>query len=406
MSTFVIEGARAVLPGGLARVQLLVEDGRIAALDAAAGGAPAIDARGLIVAPAMVDIHGDAFERQVMPRPGVYFPVGAAILDTDRQLAVNGIATAYHALTLSWEPGLRSVARGAEFAAVLAEMAPRLTVENRLQLRWETFAFEALELLAQLFAAGPRPALAFNDHTSMALRAFGVAMQERAFEHAPDFAVAALDDPRLRQRCAGNARRAGLSENAYVARLAEVWERRDAVAPTIARVAGMAAVAGVPMLSHDDTRAETRAFYRGLGARIAEFPMTAAVAEAAKAAGDSVVFGAPNVVRGGSHVGSPSAGDMIEAGLCDILASDYFYPAMLAAVARLVAERGLALEAVWPLVAANPARACGLSDRGEIAPGQRADLLLLDWPEGKLPAVRATFSAGRLAYGTEGLAPR
>ncbi len=64
----------------------------------------------MMLAPAMVDIHGDAFERQLMPRPGVMIPTDAALLETDRQLAANGIATAYHALTLSWEPGLRSVA--------------------------------------------------------------------------------------------------------------------------------------------------------------------------------------------------------------------------------------------------------------------------------------------------------
>ena len=90
------------------------------------------------------------------------------------------------------------------------------------------------------------------------------------------------------------------------------------------------------MLSHDDTQHETRDFYRALGARVAEFPMRTPVAARARASGDSIIFGAPNVVRGGSHIGSPSAADMIEDGLCDALASDYYYPAMLASVARLV----------------------------------------------------------------------
>ncbi|MDX1729628.1 MAG: alpha-D-ribose 1-methylphosphonate 5-triphosphate diphosphatase, partial [Aurantimonas coralicida] len=35
-----------------------------------------LDAEGLLVLPGIVDIHGDAFERQIMPRPGVRFDVG------------------------------------------------------------------------------------------------------------------------------------------------------------------------------------------------------------------------------------------------------------------------------------------------------------------------------------------
>jgi alpha-D-ribose 1-methylphosphonate 5-triphosphate diphosphatase len=92
---------------------------------------------------------------------------------------------------------------------------------------------------------------------------------------------------------------------------------------------------------------------------------------------------------------------MLTRGLCDILASDYFYPAMLTAVARLVAD-GHALPAVWNLVAANPAQAMGLTDRGVIAPGKRTDLLLLDGPEGGPPSPRLTLVAGRTAYAATG----
>lgn len=97
----IFEGAEVILPDTVARVSVRVEDGRITGIDCAADGARRIDARGLVLAPALVDIHGDAFERQLMPRPGVFFPLDLALLETDRQLAANGIATAYHALTLS-----------------------------------------------------------------------------------------------------------------------------------------------------------------------------------------------------------------------------------------------------------------------------------------------------------------
>jgi alpha-D-ribose 1-methylphosphonate 5-triphosphate diphosphatase len=89
---------------------------------------------------------------------------------------------------------------------------------------------------------------------------------------------------------------------------------------------------------------------------------------------------------------------MISAGLCDILASDYYYPALLLAIARLQKDLGWGLAQLWPLVAQNPARALGLTDRGVIAQGQRADLVLIEWPEGGTPVARMTWAAGALAY--------
>jgi alpha-D-ribose 1-methylphosphonate 5-triphosphate diphosphatase len=160
----------------------------------------------------------------------------------------------------------------------------------------------------------------------------------------------------------------------------------------------MGRAAGAPMLSHDDTQPETRAYYRALGAGIAEFPMREAVARETIGHAGGVVLGAPNVMRGGSHIRSLSAADMIEAGLCDILASDYAYPAMLAAAGRLVAEKRADLTRAWATISSNPARALGLDDRGDIAPGKRADILLVDWPPDAAPAARLTLSGGRIAY--------
>jgi alpha-D-ribose 1-methylphosphonate 5-triphosphate diphosphatase len=399
-----IEGAMAVFPDGVRRADLTVCEGLIAAIDAPApADGERIDARGLLLAPAFVDIHGDGFERQIMPRPGVMIPIAAAMLETDRQLACNGIATACHALTLSWEPGLRSVATGEAVSAALAEQAPRLTVDNWLQLRWETFCSEALPLIARALAAPRPPAIAFNDHTTMALLHPGTALQDRPFDHDPAYPLADTTSAAFFAKMAPRAARALMQPDAYIARLMEVWQRRDGVPDMIAQVAAMGRAAGVPMLSHDDSRPETRVWFRGHGARISEFPMTLATARAARAAGDRIVFGAPNAARGGSHLGSPGARDMIAAGLCDILASDYHYPALLAAVARLHADGAGGLARLWPLVSTNPAQALGLNDRGWIAIGLRADLLLVDWPgltAGGVgpPAVRLTLSGGRTAY--------
>lgn len=395
-----IVGASVITADDVVETDVLVEDGVIASVGTSDPGKREIDGRGRYLAPAMVDIHGDAFERQVMPRPNVFFPMEAALLDTDRQLAANGIATAYHALTLSWEPGLRSVDRGRDLIRGIAALQDRLTVENRVQLRWETFAFEAIDLMEETLDGDLTPSIAFNDHTSMSMRAFDVPVQERAFEQSPDFSVASLDDDRMRKRSAGNAKRSGLTEDEYIALLSSVWERRGEVGAAIEKVAALGRAAGAPMLSHDDTRVETRNYYRELGAATSEFPMTVEVANEARAEGDHIVYGAPNAVRGGSHIGSPSAADMVERGLCDVLASDYFYPSMLAGVARMYREGRAPLPDLWSLVSSGPAKASGLDDRGEMLPGKRADLVLLDWPESATPAVTLTMCAGRIAYAT------
>ena len=396
MQTF--EGATVYLPGEIAETNVTIAEGRIVEVGDATQG-EVIDARGLILAPALIDVHGDAFERQVMPRPGVYFPMETAVLETDRQLATNGIATTYHSITLSFEPGLRSVDRGREMMQAIRDLAPRLLVENRIQLRWETFAFEALDTIDWALDAPLTPSLAFNDHLSMSMRSFDTKIQDRQFEHSPEYVLADPHDPRLATvRQEKHASRAGLAIDDYMALIQRVWARRPDVPGAMQALADKARAMGVPKLSHDDTHADTRLHYRGLGATVAEFPMTMRPIEDARAHGDTIIFGAPNAVRGGSHIGSLAAGDMVEAGLCDALASDYYYPAMLAAVDRLDREKRADRLSLWSLVSAGPARAMRLFDRGEIAVGKRADLVLVDWPDGHTPAIQGTWVAGRAAY--------
>ncbi len=395
---FTFEGARVYLPGEIAETNVTIDQGEIAEIGGPTQG-DVIDARGLVLAPALIDVHGDAFERQVMPRPGVFFPMETAVLETDRQLAANGIATTYHSITLSYEPGLRSVARGREMMQAIRDLAPRLTVENRIQLRWETFAFEALETLDWAMDAPLKPSLAFNDHLSMAMRSDDTGIQERLFEHSPDFAVMDLNDAALfEKRYRKHTERSGLDYDDHKKLVHEVWDRRADVVSTLQTVAGKARAKGIPMLSHDDTQAETRKFYHDLGATTSEFPMTMGPVDAARAQGDMIIFGSPNAVRGGSHIGSLGAADMVEAGLCDMLASDYYYPAMLAAVDRLDREKRADRLALWSLISSGPARAMGLADRGDISVGKRADLVLVDWPKGQTPAIQGTWVAGRCAY--------
>ena len=398
MTAELIEGARLILDDRIETASVRIEDGLITGIDVARDGAAVVPGAGRLLAPAFVDIHGDAFERQLMPRPGVTVDTEAALLETDRQLAANGIATAYHALTLSWEPGLRSVMTGWQVVRALDLLRPRLTADNRIQLRWETFCPEAEPLIRHVLAGPDRPSLAFNDHTSAALLHPDLALHDRPFDQVADYPVTDLSADGFLRKMADRAKRAHMTTAEFVSLIASIWAQRADVPGHIDRIAALARAQGAPMLSHDDSQTETRSYYRALGAKVAEFPMHERVFLAAKEAGDPIVLGAPNAMRGGSHLGSPGAADMIARGLCDILASDYYYPAMLGAMVRLHADRVAPLSALWTLVSRNPADAMGLTDRGRIASGLRSDLVLLDWPDGQAPAPVRTWVSGRGGY--------
>jgi len=365
-----ITGGRVLAGDRLEEGELALEDGHIAA--AASPGARRFDAGGLLVLPGLVDIHGDAHERCLQPRPGVSFPAALALRDAVAQLLAAGITTAYLGVTLSWEPGLRSLEAWRSLMAALEAARPSVPLDLRVHLRFEADNLDALPDALTDIAAGRVHLLGFNDHTPPILRR--------------------MDDAKQVAKYAG---RAGVAPEEYRALVARVAARRDAVPATRERLAAAAAAAGLPMLSHDDATLEDRSLYRGLGARICEFPMAELVAEDARAHGEAVVMGAPNVVRGGSHLGWASAAPLAERGLVTVLASDYHWPAMLES-AFVMARRGvLDLPAAWALVSANPAAAAGLADRGALLPGRRGDVVVVD-PTG--PTLVATFCAGRPAF--------
>ncbi|MGE0223298.1 MAG: alpha-D-ribose 1-methylphosphonate 5-triphosphate diphosphatase [Acetobacteraceae bacterium] len=373
-----IENGRVLLPGaGLQPVDVRISDGRIVAMESGSAGGTRLDATGLLVLPGIVDIHGDAFERQLQPRPGVDFPAELALRDTEAQLLANGITTAFHGVTLSWEPGLRSLTAWRAILEALA--AGRWTCDMRVHLRWEAYNLDALDIAIADIEAGRVHLLAFNDHTPPILKK--------------------IKDPVVGAKYSD---RAGMTLDAFRALADDVGKRAEAVPAALDRIGAAARAAGIPIASHDDDALSVRDAFRARGARICEFPMAEEVGQAARSAGDFVVMGSPNVVRGRSHLGWASAAVMAEAGICNVLSSDYFYPAMLRA-AMILAGRGvLDLEQAWGLISANPAAAAGLDDRGAIAPGLRGDVLLVD-PDGK--RVVATIVQGRIAYlGAEGAA--
>ena len=109
-------------------------------------------------------------------------------------------------------------------------------------------------------------------------------------------------------------------------------------------------------------------------------------------------MGAPNVLRGGSHIGLVGAADLIAEGLCDVLVSDYFYPALLCAPFRLARDGVCGLTDAWRLISINAAHAAGLQERGALAPGMRADVAIIDDSVDDAPRVAVTLVAGQPAF--------
>jgi alpha-D-ribose 1-methylphosphonate 5-triphosphate diphosphatase len=367
MTGMTLTGGQVLRAGALVRGDLHLDNGVFAER---VGPGRAFDATGLLVLPGIVDIHGDAFERQMQPRPSVAFDPVFALAETERQLLGCGITTAYHSVTLSWEPGLRGIAA---WRALLAALASRpWSCDMRIHLRWEAFNLDALDEVLGDIEAGRVHLVAFNDHMAAILKKLG-----NPFEAA---------------KYAG---RAGM-ENAAFAELAHrVADRTAEVPAALDRIAALCRAKSIPMASHDDETVAMRTEFAARGALICEFPVTDEVGRFARTRGDAIVMGSPNVVRGGSHLGWTSAALSAEAGICSVLTSDYYYPCLLAAPFVLAARGILDLARAWALVSANPAAAARLSDRGRIAAGLRADLVLVD-PVTRDPV--ATFVAGQPTF--------
>lgn len=374
MRAFRLVNCRILAPEGIVEnAELAVEDGMVRGIGE--GAAPTIDMEGMLVAPGIVDLHGDAFERQIMPRPGVFFDTGLALIESDRQLLANGITTAYHALTWSWEPGLRGAERARETAGKLARLRARLGCDTKLHLRWEVFNLDAADEALEWIESGAVDLLAFNDHTP------GMVKGTRGLAHA-----------------AKTAERTGLPAEDFAKLLDRVWARRDAVPAANEKLADAARTRGIPMASHDDRDPADRLQWRELGCTLCEFPLTAETARMARDGGDHVLMGAPNALRGHSHLGLISAESTVRSDDCRVLTSDYYYPALPQAPFALVRRGAAELPAAWALVSSGPADAAGLHDRGRLRPGARADIVAIDDRSGPYPAIRSVYVAGRRVH--------
>jgi alpha-D-ribose 1-methylphosphonate 5-triphosphate diphosphatase len=372
---------RVVLPDAVIdRGSVRVEDGRIAEVVEYVVEPAAVHGDGLLLMPGFVDMHGDMIEREVEPRPSVRMPMELGLRDLDRRLAVAGVTTAYAALSFSPNSAyghLRSFEHTSAVIRALREHGDRLLVDHRVHARFEITFPKALSVIETLIAEGSVDLISLNDHTPGQGQYRDI---ERFVERI------AVEKGLTRDKAAETVAR----------RIEERAQPAEVLTRTLEAIAATCAAHGVAVASHDDDTPEKVALMQRLGVSISEFPVTVEAAAEARARGLATAMGAPNALRGQSYSGNLSAREAHAAGLLDMLASDYHPSAILPAVLALAPQDPAGLPGAVRLATLNPARALGLADRGAIAPGQRADLVIAD--DTGIGHVRATLRGGRKIY--------
>ena len=150
---------------------------------------------------------------------------------------------------------------------------------------------------------------------------------------------------------------------------------------------------------HDDDSEEKLDIIEGMGIRITEFPVNLETAASAFKRNMHILYGAPNVLRGGSTGGNLSALEAIKAGYGGVLCSDYAPMSMIHAIFALE-KAGVPLHEAVNMASLNPARAAGVgASTGSLEAGKQADLIVVD-PSDEVPRVLKTFVDGKEVYST------
>ena len=358
MSEQIFTNAKVVSPDSVFDGTVVVKDGLIA--DVAPGRSRAtgsIDLEGDYLLPGLVEIHTDNLERNIAPRPRVRWPMLSAALAHDSQIVSAGITTVFDALAVGTtredNPLRLEILSDSIETIAEAKRHGLLKADHLVHLRCEV-TFPGVIELFERFEDEPLVALvSLMDHTPgqrqfATLESFKNYYREwRGYDDGQLEALVLERQTDHAEHAARNRRR--LSERSLA--------RRHHLA------------------SHDDATHAHIEEAVSLGVTIAEFPTTVEAAEAARAAGLKTVAGAPNVVRGASHSGNISASELARLGLLDGLSSDYMPVSLLHAAFVLNQRLGVDLAQAVSIVSANPADMVGLTDRGRIAPGLRADLV-------------------------------
>lgn len=359
MAEHIFTNARIVTAEQVIDGTLVVENNLIKSVDTGHCSAPsAHDCEGRYIIPGMVELHTDNMERHLKPRPKSYWPTDSAIMNHDREIAGAGITTVFNALYVgdSNDDGRSpDTTRDACDAVRQARDTGHLKVDHLLHLRCEVSVGKLLDFLHPLLENELAQLISVMDHTPgqrqfVSLEAYATYYQGKYNLNDAEFARFIQDKTEQQKLYSEPNRRA----------VVKIAHEHD-----------------IHLASHDDATVAHVDEAIEDGVSIAEFPTTVEAARASHNAGLAVLMGGPNLVRGKSHSGNASARDFADLGLLDIISSDYVPASMLhAALAMEHHLDSVELPDAVNMVSKTPAEHVGLTDRGELAPGKLADLVV------------------------------
>ena len=376
--SYCLTNARVVTPDSVLEGGVRIEGDRIAAIGSEVTperGDDVVDADGQYLLPGLIDLHGDDIEGHLQPRNGARMDTAMALGAADRSNVAAGITTKYHAIAFENDP---DEGRTTELAAELTEAiesADSWMADHRIHVRCEVTQDEAVEAAIRDMQRDAVDLVSVMSHVPgkgqfADVEAFK-AYYETSDRHTVEEAERFIEE------------RTSMSND-------EIRDRVD-------RVIEQAHEDGVVTASHDDEDPQEVERLHDSGVDIAEYPITLDTAKRANELGMTTVMGAPNLVRGESQWGNLTSMATIEAGVLDVLCVDYHPMSLLAAP---FVETGEPLPDRVARVTKNPADAVGLSDRGRIEEGARADIVLVDTAE--TPTVTRAFVDGQAVYLAEG----
>lgn len=373
---YVLSNARIVLAEDVVDGAVLVRDGMIADVSRGSSLPGADDLGGDYLIPGLVELHTDHLEGHYAPRPWVRWNPVAAVLAHDAQLASSGVTTVLDALRIGMDYDAElKIDDMVRLAGAIEEgvAADRLRADHFIHLRCEVSAPDCIDAFSMLERNGRVRLASLMDHAPGQRQFRDLDTYKTIFKrkmNVPDAVFDAFCERRIAQS------REHAQQNRQT--VAEICRGK-----------------GIVLASHDDATVEHVEEAIAGGIRIAEFPTTMEAAKASHCAGLSVLMGAPNVVRGGSHTGNVAARELAESGYLDILSSDYIPFSLIHAAFRIGSlVDGLTLSGAIAMVSRNPAVAAGFEDRGEIAVGKRADMVRVRL-DGDVPVVRSVWREGR-----------
>ncbi|MEO1693460.1 MAG: alpha-D-ribose 1-methylphosphonate 5-triphosphate diphosphatase, partial [Cyanobacteria bacterium J06631_6] len=280
----------------------------------------------------------------------------------------------FYSITDSYEPGLRSRDTAREIIDfVLGEGKKSLKADSRIHIRHEQANTNKYDELSDWLKQGKVQLLSLNDHLP------------------PEG-----DDYKLNRHLNSLRRRHKMSDGELQELIKTALGNKQKGLAQVEELVTLAHEHNIAIASHDDDTEAKVELSAKRGVSIAEFPATIKLAAQSKKYSASVLMGAPNLIRGGSHVGWMSVEAAAKAEVVDCLCSDYHYPSLFHAPFKL-AEMGIVdFEQAWKMVSAYPAKAAGIGDaKGSIASGWDADFILLKPNQSYISAIASVYLAGK-----------